>query len=135
MSFVYLLNEIDTIFSQSLQLEFNILSFIALDVLSCSRYHGLNCMLLKGKLSFLQLLSFLCNRPTICHQNHFAAAIKQKSSCMHPHCKVTVGVHRRFDSNSWQNAITTLCASPARHWVWAASLKIFVAFIPAHRQM
>ena len=37
MSFVYLLNEIDTIFSQSLQLEFNILSFIALDVLSYSR--------------------------------------------------------------------------------------------------
>ena len=31
---------------------------------------------------------------------------------------------------------TTLCASPARHyWVWATSLKIFVAFIPAHRQM
>ena len=30
---------------------------------------------------------------------------------------------------------TTLCASVARHWVWATSLKIFVAFIPAHRQM
>ena len=26
------------------------------------------------------------------------------------HCKVTVGVHRRFDSNSWQNVIEQHCA-------------------------
>ena len=123
MSFVYLLNEIDTIFSQSLQLEFNILSFIALDVLSCSRYHGLNCMLLKGKLSFLQLLSFLCSRPTICHQNRrHVTEIILHASPLQSNGGRTQKIWFKFLAKCYR---TTLCASVARHWVWATSLKIF----------
>ena len=131
MSFVYLLNEIDTIFSQSLQLEFNILSFIALDVLSYSRVelHAIERQTVISATSviFMQPPNHLSSEPLCsCH----ITEIILHAYPLQSNGGRTQKIWFKFLAKCHR---TTLCASPARHyWVWATSLKIFHSSPPSN---